>query len=154
MMPVREIIESHQGKINAFLYRTTPCFRLTTDRFYTDIDPCSTAVGNLSSAVQINDEFKTSFMHITSDTHLHELARKRVEFRRHLVVYFVINGMLWLLWYLTGQGYPWPLWPMAGWGVGVIFHYLFDFRSSTLLSEEEEFKRLKKEMTEEERQAQ
>lgn len=89
-------------------------------------------------------------MHITSDTQLHQLARKRVEFRRHLVVYFVINAVLWLLWYVSGQGYPWPIWPMAGWGIGVIFHYLFEFRTTPLLSEEEEYKRLKKEMTEQE----
>ena len=81
-----------------------------------------------------------------SESQLHELAKKRVEFRRHLIVYLVINSTLWIIWYLTGGNYMWPLWPMAGWGVGVIFHYLFDYRSSNLFSEEEEFRKLKKQI--------
>jgi hypothetical protein len=84
-------------------------------------------------------------MQPTTDTQLHEQARKRVEFRRHLATYGVINAMLWLIWFATGQGYPWPVWPMAGWGIGVIFHYLFDYRSSRLFSEEEEYRKLKSE---------
>ena len=85
-------------------------------------------------------------MQTLSENQLHELARKRVEFRRHLVVYFVIISILWMIWFLTGAGYIWPIWPMAGWGIGVIFHYLFEYRSSSFLSEEEEYKKLKREM--------
>ena len=85
-------------------------------------------------------------MQTLSDNQLHELARKRVEFRRHLVVYFVIISILWMIWFLTGAGYIWPIWPMAGWGIGVIFHYMFEYKSSSFLSEEEEYKKLKKEM--------
>jgi hypothetical protein len=81
-----------------------------------------------------------------SEQQLHELAHKRVDFRAHLVVYCVINAILWIVWWITGQGYPWPIWPMAGWGVGVLFHYLFDYRPSRFLSEEEEYKKLKKAM--------
>ena len=83
-------------------------------------------------------------MQAFNESQLHELAKKRVEFRRHLTVYFVINSVLWIVWYLTGGEYMWPLWPMAGWGVGVTFHYLFEYRTSNLFSEEEEFKKLKK----------
>lgn len=83
-----------------------------------------------------------------NDKQLYEQARKRVEFRRHFVVYFVINSMLWLIWYLTGSNYPWPIWPAAGWGIGLIFHYLFEYRSSKFFSEEQEFKKLKREMGE------
>ena len=85
-------------------------------------------------------------MQALTDNQLHELARKRVEFRRHLVVYFVINAILWTIWFLTGQGYIWPIWPMAGWGIGVIFHYMFEYRSSPFLSEEEEYQKLKRTM--------
>jgi hypothetical protein len=80
-----------------------------------------------------------------TDNQLHELAKKRVEFRTHLVVYLVINGMLWFIWYITGSTYPWPVWPMMGWGIGLIFHYIFDYRRHRLFSEDEEFERLKKE---------
>jgi hypothetical protein len=85
-------------------------------------------------------------MQSPTDTQLHELARKRVEFRTHLIVYCVINSVLWALWFITGKGYPWPVWPLAGWGVGLFFHYMFDYRPSRLLSEEEEYKKLKREM--------
>ena len=83
-----------------------------------------------------------------TDLQLRELARKRVAFRAHLLSYIVIIGTLWLTWFLTGGSYPWPVWPTAGWGIGLVFHYLFDYRSSRMLSEEEEFKKLKKEMGE------
>lgn len=86
-----------------------------------------------------------------SDNQLHELARKRVDFRAHLVVYFVINAFLWAIWFLTGQGYPWPIWPTVGWGIGVIFHYLFDYRPSRYLSEEEEYQKLKRAMGDKDR---
>jgi hypothetical protein len=78
-----------------------------------------------------------------TDKQLHEMARKRVDFRRHLIVYCIINAIFWIIWYLTGHGYPWPLWPMAGWSIGLIFHYVFEFRSPKFLSEEEEFNKLK-----------
>jgi hypothetical protein len=83
-------------------------------------------------------------MQTPSDAQLHELARKRVDFRRHLLVFFIVNTAFWIIWYVTGQGYLWPVWPMGCWGIGVVFHYVFDYRSSRLLSEEEEFSRLKK----------
>ena len=85
-------------------------------------------------------------MQTPTDTQLRELAHKRVDFRRHLIVYVVINAILWFIWWATGMGYMWPIWPMAGWGVGVIFQYLFDYRSSRFLSEEEEYNKLKNEI--------
>jgi hypothetical protein len=35
---------------------------------------------------------------------------------------------------------------MIGWGIGVVFHYLFDYRFTRLLSEEAEYERLKRKM--------
>jgi len=83
-------------------------------------------------------------MQTPTDAQLHEQARKRVDFKVHLFVYCVIIGTLWIIWFLTSKGYPWPVWPMAGWGIGLVFHYAFDYRSSRFLSEEEEYQRLKK----------
>ncbi len=87
-------------------------------------------------------------MKTLTDRQLHELARKRVDFRSHLLVYCVVNAALWLIWWLTGSKYPWPVWPMAGWGIGVIFHYVFDYRPSRFFSEDEEYRKLKQEMGE------
>jgi hypothetical protein len=83
-------------------------------------------------------------MNQLNDEQLRQLARKRVEFRTHLIVYLVINTALWVIWFLTGQGYIWPIWPLVGWGVGVLFQYLFDYRASRILSEEKEYNKLKK----------
>jgi hypothetical protein len=33
--------------------------------------------------------------------------------------YLAVMALLWLIWLLTGAGYPWPIWPMLGWGIGV-----------------------------------
>lgn len=87
-------------------------------------------------------------METPTDNQLHELAHKRVEFRSHLIVYFVVNAALWMIWYFTGRGYMWPIWPLGGWGIGLIFHYMFEYRTSKYLSEEEEYKKLKREMEE------
>ena len=87
-------------------------------------------------------------MQFPTDAQLHEQARKRVDFRIHLVVYLVTNAALWTIWFLTGRGYMWPVWPMVGWGIGVIFHYMFDYGPSRFLSEEEEYRKLKKQIEE------
>jgi len=36
-----------------------------------------------------------------------------------LRTYLAVMALLWLIWLLTGAGYPWPVWPMLGWGGGV-----------------------------------
>jgi len=83
-------------------------------------------------------------MHTPSDTQLRELARKRVDFRKHLITYFVINALLWTIWFVTGATYPWPVWPTAGWGIGLIFHYIFEYHPFRILSEEDEYEKIKK----------
>jgi hypothetical protein len=89
-------------------------------------------------------------MQTLNDTQLHAIARKRVEFRAHLIVYIVTNAALWTIWFFTGRGYIWPVWPMVGWGIGLVFHYMFEYRSSRFLSEDEEYKKLKRKMEEHE----
>ena len=42
--------------------------------------------------------------------------------RTHLSSYLAAIAGLWLIWALTGAGYPWPIWPMLGWGVGLLGH--------------------------------
>ena len=41
----------------------------------------------------------------------------------HVKTYLAVIALLWLIWLVTGAGYPWPIWPMLGWGVGVIGHH-------------------------------
>ena len=37
--------------------------------------------------------------------------------------YLAVIALLWVIWLVTGAGYPWPIWPMLGWGVGVAGHH-------------------------------
>ena len=45
-----------------------------------------------------------------------------IGFRVHLASYVAVVLGLWLIWPLTGAGYPWPIWTMLGWGLGVLGH--------------------------------
>lgn len=56
---------------------------------------------------------------------VHEIA----EFYRHLTVYVVVIGSLWIIGWLTGAfhlGWPiwmmWPIFPTLGWGFGLLCH--------------------------------
>ena len=63
-----------------------------------------------------------------SEEEIYKEARKRVEekkgFFTHLAVYIVVNIVLIIIWATTGAGFPWFVFPLAGWGIGVLFHFL------------------------------
>jgi hypothetical protein len=39
---------------------------------------------------------------------------------QHIRTYLAVVALLWVIWLVTGAGYPWPIWPMLGWGIGVV----------------------------------
>ncbi|MCI4667100.1 MAG: 2TM domain-containing protein [Bacteroidia bacterium] len=46
-------------------------------------------------------------------------------FKIHFMNYLGVMGFLWFIYFFTNAGgYPWPVWPMAGWGLGLFFHYV------------------------------
>lgn len=57
-------------------------------------------------------------------------AKNRAAFKIHLRSYFIVNGGLWIIYFLTasqswgGHSFPWPIWPMLGWGIGLASHYM------------------------------
>jgi len=51
-----------------------------------------------------------------------ERLKKRQDFRAHLLVYTLVNAMVWTIWILTGTGFPWPLLMSGAWGVGLIMN--------------------------------
>ncbi|MCP4435251.1 MAG: 2TM domain-containing protein [Actinomycetia bacterium] len=58
---------------------------------------------------------------ITSrDQALESLKAKRA-FKTVAVSYVIINAFLWIIWAVTGAGYPWPVWVTLGWGIGMAF---------------------------------
>ena len=62
------------------------------------------------------------------DPQIWEIAKRRASFKTHLATYLVINAFFWILWFFGSdydqRGIPWPVWPAAGWGVGLLFHYI------------------------------
>lgn len=77
-------------------------------------------------------------------------AKKRVEFKRHLVAYVIVNAFLWGMWLLKGRlsdeetGMPWPLFCSLGWGFGLAWHYVSVFVFTNKLSSvEREYEKLK-----------
>jgi hypothetical protein len=49
---------------------------------------------------------------------------KKSDFRIHLLIYVLVNGLLVVIWAMTGSGFFWPIFPMAGWGIGVVANAL------------------------------
>lgn len=85
----------------------------------------------------------------TKDPHLWDLAKRRASFKSHLTIYLIMSAFFWLLWYFTGgtrhgEMLPWPIWPMAGWGIGVAFHYVSAYVSTKDNAVEREYEKLKK----------
>lgn len=52
--------------------------------------------------------------------------KERQEFKVHLVIFFMVNLLLFTIWFLSsGPGsFPWPLIPFFGWGIGIVAHYM------------------------------
>ena len=75
-------------------------------------------------------------------------AKKRVDFKRHLWTYMIINGFLWALWIFTDRVddpagmMPWPVWPTFGWGIGLAFSYFNAYHVKTD-AVEREYEKLK-----------
>jgi uncharacterized membrane protein len=51
-----------------------------------------------------------------------ESLRKKAEFQTHVLAYVVVNILLVIIWAATGADFFWPVFPIAGWGIGIVFH--------------------------------
>lgn len=63
-------------------------------------------------------------------------AKLRASFKIHLRTYAIVNGGLWIIYFLSSnqnwghEQYPWPVWPMLGWGIGLASHYFTAYGSN------------------------
>jgi hypothetical protein len=70
-----------------------------------------------------------------TDLQIQRLAKARVGFRIHALVYLAVNVFLIAVWFVTtrfagpvgNESYGsmpgfWPIWPELGWGVGLLIH--------------------------------
>ena len=51
-----------------------------------------------------------------------EILKNKQDFRAHLLVYTLVNSLLWVIWLITGAGFPWPIFPALIWGVGLVMN--------------------------------
>jgi len=88
------------------------------------------------------------------DQQLWKTAKDRVDFRKHLYTYLVVNTFLWLLWWAGDDGVnnygslnlPWPVFSTVGWGIGLFFNYLGAYHMNGKKSAiEKEYEKLKAE---------
>lgn len=85
------------------------------------------------------------------DPIIYKKAKKRVAFKTHLTIYLLANILFWLLWIFVSYGkddfiLPWAVLPTLGWGVAVVFHYLYAFKWNANLVEKEYEKLINKEI--------
>lgn len=77
-------------------------------------------------------------------------AKKKVEtlkdFYRHLVVYLIVNILLFAINFFTFQGYWWFVFPLGGWGIGLLLHALTTCTSITHATSNWEEKKINKYM--------
>jgi hypothetical protein len=59
---------------------------------------------------------------LTPDPAVRRRTPAEIGWRVHLASYLAVILGLWLVWALTGAGYPWPIWTMMGWGLGLLGH--------------------------------
>jgi hypothetical protein len=64
-------------------------------------------------------------------------VKAKRDFKTHVVVYFVVNAMLVVIWAVSGAGYFWPIWSILGWGIGVFFNWWNAYIESRPISEQE-----------------
>jgi len=78
------------------------------------------------------------------DKELRRLARERVSFKHHLLVYVVVICLLGLINLFTSREFPWFLFPAGGWGIGIVMHFLSAYRPGhRAASIEREYQKLK-----------
>ncbi|MHB1260990.1 MAG: 2TM domain-containing protein [Thermoplasmatota archaeon] len=89
--------------------------------------------------------------HLT-DEQVSKMAKARVGFKVHLIVYVLVNLFLMAIWMVTSGGrwmmdggtpgmdtYYWPMWTHLGWGLGVAIHgFMVYGPGNNMLAREEE----------------
>ncbi|MBN8584426.1 MAG: 2TM domain-containing protein [Ignavibacteria bacterium] len=81
------------------------------------------------------------------DERLWRLAKKRAEFKKHLLTYLVINIFFWAFWAFNSFrhndfDFPWPVFVTFGWGIGLGINYISAYSSSFESLREKEYNKL------------
>jgi hypothetical protein len=76
---------------------------------------------------------------------LRRIARQRVGFKRHFLIYCLVNFFLIVINLLTLPEAPvlWVAGPILGWGIGIFCHWYFCYRNKSQTSVEREMDKLR-----------
>jgi len=77
-----------------------------------------------------------------------EIAKEKIGFYVHLLIYILVNSFLFIQWYwiTNGEGFPWVITTTLGWGIGIAAHFIgvFILPPHTEKVEEKEYQKLKR----------
>ena len=62
------------------------------------------------------------------------IKRKRM-FQQQLIVFVLINLLLWVIWAATGFGFPWPIFVTVFWGIGMATQGWMIYRGAAPITE-------------------
>lgn len=94
---------------------------------------------------------ETTNTQTTRDESLWRVAKKRAEFKRHLISYILVNIMLWVIWGFTNfdrvieariPNFPWPAYVTFFWGIGLAFNFFGAYVAPGHNLEEKEYQKL------------
>lgn len=79
---------------------------------------------------------------------LRRLAKRRVGFKTHALVYTLVNAFAWGAWFFSNDAEfqanaPWGL--TFGWGLGLTIHAISVYLRPAFISEDREYENLRKE---------
>ncbi|ABI45991.1 possible tRNA synthetases class I [Synechococcus sp. CC9311] len=72
-------------------------------------------VSNFNSRTMTRSSDKFDDEHDARHLAISRLSRKRA-YRHQVINYLWVNGLLIVVWCLTGFGFFWPIYPLLGWG--------------------------------------
>jgi uncharacterized ion transporter superfamily protein YfcC len=72
----------------------------------------------------------------TREDAVKRIKRKR-QFQQQLLVYLVLNVFLWIIWGVSGMGFPWPIFVTVGWGIGIVMQGWYVYRGAAPITEAE-----------------
>jgi uncharacterized ion transporter superfamily protein YfcC len=72
----------------------------------------------------------------TREDAVKRIKRKR-QFQQQLLVYLALNVFLWIIWAVSGAGFPWPIFVTVGWGIGIVTQGWYIYRGAAPITDAE-----------------
>ena len=82
------------------------------------------------------------------DEMLWRIARRRAEFKKRLIIYLIVNIIVWGAWIISSIisrhfGFIWPVFITLGWGIGLTLNYINTYTGFKDSMVQKEYQKLK-----------